>query len=109
VYAELPAELDWVTQTLDAASRNDAAPKASRKTPGPDPDDIPVPLFKSVVRGIVLGVDLRKLERETGLSWQKVLRIRDFWDHPGQPGPNGGPGYHLEPGSIPGTVRLRKL
>jgi hypothetical protein len=107
VNAELPAELDWVTQTLDAASKK--AAKASRKGTGPDPDDIPLPLFKAVIQGIILGVGLRKLERETRLSWQKVLRIRDWWNHPEQPGPNGGPGYRLEPGSIPGTVRLRRL
>jgi hypothetical protein len=105
VYAELPAELAWVEQVVEAAIKN-AAP---REAPGPDPRDIPTHLFKAAIGDLVRGVDLAEIERRTELSHRQVLRIRDWWDHPEQPGPSGGPGYHLEPGRIPRTVRLRKL
>jgi hypothetical protein len=105
VYAELPAELDWVEQVVEAAIKN-ASP---REAPGPDPRDIPTHLFKAAIGDLVRGVDLAEIERRTELSHRQVLRIRDWWDHPEQPGLSGGPGYHLEPGRIPRTVRLRKL
>jgi hypothetical protein len=108
--ATIPPELDWVEHAVETAITNAVrSPEARRETPGPDPDDIPSRLFKDVIRDIVHGVDLAEIERRTELSHRKVSRIRDWWDHPEQPGPSGGPGYHLEPGRNPGTVRLRKL
>jgi len=85
------------------------AKRAARESPGPDPDDFELPVFREALKRILNGEELAVVERGTGLSHRKVIKLRDWIDHPGRPGLRGGPGYILEPGRIANTVRLRRL
>jgi hypothetical protein len=79
--------------------------------PRSKPEPIPRATFWEVVRQLTENVDLRKIEDDPsiGLSYRKILKIRDYHDHPEKLGPRGGPGYTLNPGPTSATVVLRKL
>jgi hypothetical protein len=77
--------------------------------PRSNPDELEKKVLWNVVQRLQAGEELASIERTTGLSHRKVLKIRDWRDHPGRLGPHGRPGFALYPGQTPHTVSLRKL
>jgi hypothetical protein len=77
--------------------------------PRSTPDPYPAAVFWKAVGMLLDGALLTEIADETGLSYNRVVKIRDWQAHPGELGPKGSPGYRLYPGETQATLVLKKL
>jgi hypothetical protein len=98
----LRRELVAPAVTVGAHDDEDVHPRSK-------PEPYPTALFWKVIAMLVEGATLTEIEDETKLSYNRVVKIRDWRAHPNQLGPSGSPGYKLYPGEPSATLVLRKL